>query len=609
MVAKLRFLKVAGALLAVLAVSACGGGGGGGETPAPPKDITAPTIVSAQAVSGSVTYDLLTPGMLNVPINSVISVRVNERLACPTTQPTVGTFGSVTGSVTCLDTLLTLVPSALFAYGTRYDLGVSFSDLAGNAGAPFATWFMTASAPPPVDTTPPTLLSVSVASGATVPVALPSVTYTFSEDVACKGQVGMTSPGYTVVGTTTCSGKTLTFTPTSQAFYATAHTLTLPQGVVADGAGNLLATADVRTVTTEKLAGSGTRLLVANGLGNVAGGFAPDGTASIIDTASLTVTDRVLFAPAPGHFGADRVDADSGTGEVLFASNSGTYVIHRMKTDGTVLASFPIDSAQPSKAQGVRGLAHSDVDRCAVLGILASQDSYYRANVLQCRSRTGTEVTFESATNFVAPAGMIVTKLLGSGTKYYAVAGTTASFNLNEYAPVGVGARLGFGPGQGLVTEIDAVTHTVTRTFSVGQAPNDAVIRGNHLLVVNAYDRSLSDVDLTTGVVTTTDLRAHYGEYEHPMSIATDGTYDYIGDYLLAVRVMQAGQEIARIAIGGDTGRMTAVGGRLYVAMRNGDFRLPFVSLNAVAVIDLASRTLVQTIAPVGAKPVEITAY
>lgn len=466
--------------------------------------------------------------------------------------------------------------------------------------------------PPVVDTTAPTLVGASLANGAVgVSVTLPSITYTFDEGITCKGQVTLvaTTPA---IGTTTCSGKTLVFAPTAQLLYATSYTITLPKGAVADVAGNLLASSKTIGFTTEKLAGAGTRLIVANSQGNFSG-LGMDGGATIIDSLTETVTGLVVFPKVPGTFGADHVDADSGTGRVALGSDMGAYVIHLMTTDGTVLPSLPIDTADPNSHHGVRGLAHSDSERCAVFGENGGQATYYFRSVMRCWERDGTAVVFTSVVDFAAEKTQLVTKFLYAPQqkKYYVVAGAESSYGVLQFSLYG-GYRPGFGPGSGSVREIDPVTHTVTRQFTVGQAPFDAVIRGNHLLVVNAYDKSLSDVDLLTGTVTTADLRANFAnELENPVSITTDGTYEYVSDYLTAVRVLRGGSEVARIEVGGEAGRMAVVGDKLWVTAYRGDFRLNVADhlVSGLYIINRGTRLLEKTLTRTGDSPHEVTTY
>lgn len=478
-------------------------------------------------------------------------------------------------------------------------------------------------APPAADTKAPTLMSVSIADGATgVSVALSARVYTFDEDVVCRGQVTLESEGHAVPSTTACSGKTLTFTPaaSTQAFWGEKYALRLPVGAVADAAGNPLALADTRSFTTEFLPGAGATLYVANGRGNISSLGIP-GSATLIDAASQAVKQRVMFAPAPGHFGADHADADAGTGRILFGSNLGTFVIHQTRVTGEVLPSIVIDPANPNLHHGVRGLAHSPRARCAAfgeLGYLNDGSTNYWQGAMKCWKRDSDQVVFTASAGFLADRTTeIVTKLLyHEGRDVYYVVVAKMSTLLDIQSSTLGGYRLGFAAGQsGRVIEVDAKAYTVRRSWTVGSASTDALRIGDKLYVTNAGDKSLSVVDLSaanTGVaVTTHDLRSSFLDpYENPMSIASDGTYLYVGDYLTSVRVLSlAGAPVGRVDLGNEPGRMTVSGGLLWVTAYAIDFRRGMGAANAVYVIDLASRLVVKTIMGAGDRPAEITVF
>ena len=478
--------------------------------------------------------------------------------------------------------------------------------------------------PPTADTQAPTLQSVSLTSGATnVPVALPPVVYTFSEDIVCKGnQVVIESEAYTVPGTVACSGKTLTFTPTTSAqalFYGTPHTLKLSAGAVADAAGNPLAAADTRSFTTEMLAGAGATLYVANSNGNISA-FGISGSATLIDAATKAVKERVTFAPAPGHFGADRVDVDAGTGRILFGSGGGTTVIHQTRVTGEVLPSLVIDPANPNLHHGVRGLAHSPRARCAAFGVqgyFPDGSTNYWQGAMKCWRRDSDQVAFAAPAGFLGDRSTeIVTKFLyHEGRDMYYVVVTKQSALAGLQSSLG-GYRQGFAAGQsGRVVEVDAKSYALRRSWAIGSGSMDAVPLGDKLYVVNAGDKSLSVIDLavanTALAVTMHDLRAVFLDpYENPVSITTDGTSLYVGDYLTSVRVLTlAGVQVGRVDLGNEPGRMTVSRGLLWVTAYRIDFRTGIGAVNAVYVIDLASRTVVQTLMGAGDTPVEIATF
>lgn len=292
----------------VLSLAACGGGGGG----TPEADTTAPAATAAQAIVGTTVINLMTPGTTNVPVNALFAFTWNEGIE-PCAQ--TGSFGALSGTAVCANNtdgrgVITLVAAPPPQYLARYDVVVTAVDAAGNAGT-FSTWWVTEAAP---DTTPPAVLSASIAPGATgISVTPTSIVLTLSKPVpTCDASkpVTLTSEFYAVVGTTACAGSTVTFTPSvtaSRLFYKTAHTLKLPAGSVKDAAGNPLAADYALTFTTEGLPITGPRLYTANkGEVNVQQRY--------ISSVDLSHTSAVTHFVLPGvaHQWVIAVDGEGG---------------------------------------------------------------------------------------------------------------------------------------------------------------------------------------------------------------------------------------------------------------------------------------------------------
>ncbi len=472
--------------------------------------------------------------------------------------------------------------------------------------------------PTPTDVTAPTVVSVIPTSGATIPVGQ-VFTLTFSEAIACpqavtEGSFGAITGSAACISSNTAGKGVITVVPAAPLYFDTQYTLTLSG--FKDLAGNV-GVPYASSFTTEKLPGvSGRKIFVANDLGNTSGA---NGSVTLIDGVTQTITERVTFPSAPGYFGSTYLDIDAGTGTVYSASRA-TFVLHRFElATGKVLPSLVLDpTEQPGYIHGIYGLAHSDKAVCVTLGRPGFPNaSYYWHNKMECFDRATGKRVFLSAVDFVAGSGQAPVKLLYSAKRgtFYAVAADESSLLASQVLD-GYKVRPGFGPGtSGRVTEIDATTYQVTRTWTIGSAPNDAAFRGDKLYVVNAGDKSLSIIDLaatdTTKAVATVTWGAAYGPYENPLGIAIDeasGVY-YLSDYLTSVRKysLTDNREIGRIVLGSETEAVTIIGGKLWVTSLL-DYPADTL-LNTVYVVDLGTDTVERTFPAIGDKPRSIIFY
>ncbi len=107
-----------------------------------------------------------------------------------------------------------------------------------------------ATTPPPTDTTPPTVISVSPANGATGVATGTAVAVTFSEAVVPNGGVTLAvDGGAAVAATVSVSGSTVRLTPQTALAASTRYRVSVGTAV-RDAAGNPLATASSTTFTT-----------------------------------------------------------------------------------------------------------------------------------------------------------------------------------------------------------------------------------------------------------------------------------------------------------------------------------------------------------------------
>lgn len=150
-----RLTKTAGILLAVMSIVACGGGGGGSDIPSNPPPVTPPPVTPPPAGDTTAPTILSVTPSADAPIAvlSPFAITFSEAITCPALSWT-GTFGEVTGTVTCISAnttgkgVWTLVPSVPLLYSKSYTLRVAgYQDLAGNTGVPYTSAFVTEKLP------------------------------------------------------------------------------------------------------------------------------------------------------------------------------------------------------------------------------------------------------------------------------------------------------------------------------------------------------------------------------------------------------------------------------------------------------------------------------
>ena len=209
-------------------------------------DTTPPTIASAVPASGAT----------GVPLSTSVTVAFSEAMTASTINTTtVGLRNgatSVAASVSYNATTFTatLTPTAALSYATTYTATVTggspgVKDLAGNALAATASWSFTTV----TDATPPTIVSVTPAAGATGVATATTVTVTFSEAMLATSVTNASvllkdATSASVPATVSYDAATLTatLTPSSPLAYAASYTATVKGGAggVADVAGNVL---------------------------------------------------------------------------------------------------------------------------------------------------------------------------------------------------------------------------------------------------------------------------------------------------------------------------------------------------------------------------------
>jgi hypothetical protein len=222
-------------------------------TTAKPPDTTLPTVVSVAPSDGA----------MGVPSNSSIVITFSEAMNVAVTSGAI----SLSPGVMCTGgwswnqtgTTTTCVSATALAYSTAYTVSVATaaSDVAGNPlGAAFRSTFTTGVMP---DTTPPTIVSVVPATGATGASRGAKIVVNFSESMdieSAQKAFSITSPAGIAGDFNWGNGNTqMVFTPTVQYGYGATVNWQV-SNTARDAAGNAKATVDtysfnvIKTTTT-----------------------------------------------------------------------------------------------------------------------------------------------------------------------------------------------------------------------------------------------------------------------------------------------------------------------------------------------------------------------
>lgn len=438
------------------------------------------------------------------------------------------------------------------------------------------------------------------------------------DSLSCAGVEGTGVVG-TLVLTISCAGNAVTFVPgiPGEERWTFGSDVTVTASGLRNAAGYPSAEVSVTFSSQVAAAGQGAKVYTGNWRGsnpNVSLGNAM----SIFDVATATLVQQIDYGLAPGYGILDgQVVVDPVAGVVYQAPWSG-FMIYRVDLEtGSVLTPIRIDPNSTSN-QRSRGLVIVGNDVCQVLGVPNFEGQYYYLdNALVCFDRFTLVNTFTSSRGYVADVSMIgMGMTYASGRNAMYVANVSRSAYFEEQTPGGI--RNGWHAGtRGTVIEIDAATRAVKRTFVVGSAPTNPIVdeQAGKLYVPNMGDQTISKVDLTTGVVTTSPLGM--SGYERPSAVLLDKAASrlYVSDSISSIRVLDLAtlQETSRINLGdGDiaTGMMI-VGGKLWVTSSYGYQKLGdkviVVNRSTLAVEKkIANRS---SISGVENQPYAITAY
>lgn len=272
------------------------------------SDTTPPTVASVNPVHGATG---VTPGPLTVAVTFSEDVVQGTNFSAIGVRNQAGVFVDRTLSLS--GKVLSITPIEGVDSGTSYTVVVpvgAVKDLSGNALAnSFTSSFTTAV----VDKTPPTVISVTPANGATdVPPGALTIRVTFSEPIvqgAAFNSVALTgSGGAPVSRTLSVSGSSLLITSVGGVEPLTVYTLTVPAGAVNDVSGNALAAPFASTftagdaatpLTSVRMAGTD-RVMTAVAVSKDT--FAVAGT--VIIATARNFPDALAAAPLANAYGA-----------------------------------------------------------------------------------------------------------------------------------------------------------------------------------------------------------------------------------------------------------------------------------------------------------------
>lgn len=485
----------------------------------------------------------------------------------------------------------------------------------GGGSAPSPSPAPVPSPPPPPagDTTPPQVASVSPTNGQPgVDPAIGQIVIDMSESVQCPGAasnvVTLQGGGMQIAGTLTCGSgaesNRLSFGLGSvRLLYGTSYTVTIG-GSIRDLAGNVMTTAYVSQFATRaQPVVASTRIYTANS------GATPTNGAqyvSAINPSGGYTVEHTTFSRSSYQW---TIAADSAAGKVYSAGIStsrGVDVID-VATGATTSISFDPDESVfeyiEALAVGSSGVYVAYSNRQGWPYQPTLRNRIFRIDRLT-QAVVGRSVRLtadDSLENSMTPIALVVHPDPAVKRIYV----LSAAMSVRDIIDASCGTYA-YQPGTvGTVTELDAETLAVVRTFAVGSVPISGVIdrSTNRLIVGNAGDRTFSAVDLTTGVVTTSARLASFIGCRQPVGMVLDAS----GRLLVSnahdgVHVFDAALTETALVMTGSSSvpiGLAAATGKAYVALWG-------MGYNSVA--EITGTSVTRTIS-VGLNPVGITAF
>lgn len=222
------------------------------------------TGAAADVTPPSVTFTSPVSGAAGVPVDTTLEIAFDEAMDCTSLDGTTVTLMQgptpVLGTVSCLGATATLVPTGPLSPDTIYTATVTTGamDLSGNGLAADYVWDFATGAD--VDVTPPVVVFTNPPNNAngvdvstTIQAAFDGPVDCVSVDITTFTLMQGLSP---VLGTVTCLGASVTFTPSSPLAENNGFTATLTTGIT-DLAGNAMANDHVWSFLTGQVAGQG----------------------------------------------------------------------------------------------------------------------------------------------------------------------------------------------------------------------------------------------------------------------------------------------------------------------------------------------------------------
>lgn len=285
----------------------------------------------------TVTANTPAAGAVNVNQSSTVTATFSESINAATLSFVVRDASNavVAGITSYNDTtkVATFTPSSLLKASTIYTATINASDIAGNALASAKVFSFTTVA----DTTAPTVLSVSPASGSTAILPGTSVTLTFSEPMLGSSidatTVSLKTAGGVLVNSTVTynsATNSVTLTPTAALSVSTTYIITVLGGAadprVKDAAGNALALTYTSSFTT----GSVTQSWQQTTAAQFGTGTSTNVTTTNTSGGELTLSQLLAEEFTSTSLGSGWVVNNwSGTGSIATTISSGVLTLGR----------------------------------------------------------------------------------------------------------------------------------------------------------------------------------------------------------------------------------------------------------------------------------------
>lgn len=209
------------------------------------SDNSGPQVSSVDPSSNSTVISI------NTTVRSQFSEDILPSSVTASSFYVTGPSGNISGNLAVSGLQIIFTPTAALSFNTNYQATITTAvrDMSGNAMASNFSWSFKTEGQ--VDTTPPTILSVTPSDASTNVLVNSAVTILFSEAID-QGTVSISlkdGSGTAVNGSISFSGNSAIFTPAANLAYNTAYTVTVAAGVK-DLSGNMTTASSSGSFTT-----------------------------------------------------------------------------------------------------------------------------------------------------------------------------------------------------------------------------------------------------------------------------------------------------------------------------------------------------------------------